>query len=165
MTSEAVDEEMKSRWGKLAYLRASLEVARDFDVRKVTLRLDGEIREVRAVNVAVGNCRYAGGGWLAAPHANPEDGLLDLVVIEDVGLKEVLELLPAGLARSDYLENEGVFWAQAREIFVETEPGNLEFTADGELIGDEPVEFSVIPRALKVIVGEDYSPNPERISR
>src|ERR687893_2373783 len=77
--SDANDEEFKSRWGKLSYLRASLEVAREFDVRETALHLDGEERRVRAVNIAIGNCRYAGGGWLAAPKANPEDGLLDVV--------------------------------------------------------------------------------------
>src|ERR687895_640434 len=136
--SDANDEEFKSRWGKLSYLRASLEVAREFDVRETTLHLDGEEHKVRAVNVAVGNCRYAGGGWLAAPKANPEDGLLDLVIIEDVGLKEVLALAPAALAKSDYLSKEGVFFARAKEIRVETHSGELEFPADGELIGDEP---------------------------
>jgi diacylglycerol kinase (ATP) len=160
-TSALADEELKGRWGKLAYFRASLEKARDFDVREVRVTLDGEERMLRAVNVAVGNCRYAGGGWLAAPRANPEDGLLDLVVIEDIGLKEALALAPAALARSDYLGMEGVFSARATKIRVETEPGGLEFTADGELIGDEPAEFEVIPRTLKVIVGPDYVPEPE----
>jgi len=32
----------------------------------------------------------------------------------------------------------------------------LEFTVDGEVIGDEPAEFAVVPRALKVIVGPGY---------
>ena len=160
-TSALADEELKGRWGKLAYLRASLEKARDFDVREVKVTLDGEERMLRAVNVAVGNCRYAGGGWLAAPRANPEDGLLDIVVIEDIGLKEALALAPAALAKSDYLGNEGVFSARARKIRVETWPGGLEFTADGELIGDEPAEFEVIPHALKVVVGPDYVPEPE----
>jgi diacylglycerol kinase (ATP) len=159
--SEANYEELKSRWGKLSYLRASLEVARDFDVKEVTLYLDGEERKVRAVNVAVGNCRYAGGGWPAAPKANPEDGLLDIVVIEDIGLKELLALAPAALARSNYLDKEGVFFARAREVRVETQPPGLEFTVDGEVIGNEPVEFAVIPRALKVIVGSGYVPEPE----
>jgi diacylglycerol kinase (ATP) len=159
--SEANYEELKSRWGKLSYLRASLEVARDFDVKEVTLYLDGEERKVRAVNVAVGNCRYAGGGWPAAPKANPEDGLLDIVVIEDIGLKELLALAPAALARSNYLDKEGVFFARAREVRVETQPPGLEFTVDGEVIGNEPVEFAVIPRALKVIVGPGYVPEPE----
>jgi diacylglycerol kinase (ATP) len=160
-TSALADEELKGRWGKLAYFRASLEKASDFEVREVKITLDGEERTLRAVNVAVGNCRYAGGGWLAAPKANPEDGLLDLVVIEEIGLKEALALAPAALARSDYLDKEGVFSARARKIRVETRPGGLEFTADGELIGDEPAEFEVIPRALKVIVGPDYVPEPE----
>ncbi len=159
--SEANYEELKSRWGKLSYFRASLEVARDFDVKEVTLYLDGEERKVRAVNVAVGNCRYAGGGWPAAPKANPEDGLLDVVVIQDVGLKEVLALAPAALTRSNYLDKEGVFFARAREVRVETQPPGLEFTVDGEVIGNEPAEFAVVPRALKVIVGPRYVPEPE----
>jgi diacylglycerol kinase (ATP) len=159
-TSSLAGEELKGRWGKLAYFRASLEKARDFDVREVRVSLDGEERALRAVNVAVGNCRYAGGGWLAAPRANPEDGLLDLVAIEAVGLKEVLALAPAALAKADYLGTEGVFFARAKKIRVETQPGGLDFTADGELIGDEPVEFEVIPHALKVTVGPDYVPEP-----
>lgn len=154
-------EDLKSRWGKLSYLRASLEVAENFDVKEIALRLDGEERRVRAINMAVGNCRYAGGGWPAAPKANPEDGLLDIVIIEDVGLKEFLALAPAALARSNYLDKEGVFFRRAREVRVETQPPGLEFTVDGEVIGNEPVEFVVIPRALKVIVGPGYVPEPE----
>src|SRR5215203_6892274 len=159
-TSGLADEELKGRWGKLAFLRASLETTQKFDVREVRVTLDDEERTMRAVNVAVGNCRYAGGGWLAAPRANPEDGLLDLVIIEDIGLKEALALAPAALARSDYLGAEGVFSARAKKIRVETQPGGLAFTADGELIGDEPVEFEVIPHALKVVVGPDYVQEP-----
>ncbi len=157
-TTERADGEMKERWGKLAYLRASLEVGREFEVREATLTLDGEERKINAVNVAVGNGRYAGGGWLAAPRANPEDGLLDLVIIEDIGLGDFLSMTPAALASSDYLDKNGVFYKRAKEIRIDTEPPGLQFTADGEVIGGEPVEFAVIPQALKVIVGPDYTP-------
>jgi len=157
--SSVNDEELKKRWGKLSYLRASLEVAKDFDVRELTLYLDGERREVEAVNVAVGNCRYTGGGWPATPKANPEDGLLDVVIIETLGAGELLGLAPAALAEFDYLDKDGIFFARAKDVYVETQPG-LEFTADGEVIGDEPAEFSVLPRALKVLVGPDYVPEP-----
>ncbi len=158
--SGAADAQMKSRWGKLAYLRASLEVAREYEAKEVTLTLDGAQRKLRAVNLAIGNCRYAGSGWLAAPRANPEDGLLDLVVIEDVGVQEVLKLSPTVLAASDYLDKEGVYFARAREIRVESSPGSLEFTVDGEVIGNEPAVFAVIPKALKVVVGPGYIPEP-----
>jgi diacylglycerol kinase family enzyme len=34
------------------------------------------------------------------------------------------------------------------------------FTVDGEVSGDEPAEFVVVPQALKVIVGPGYDPEP-----
>ncbi len=158
--SDANDEELKKRWGKLSYLRASLEVARNFDVRELTLYLDGEARRVKAVNIAVGNCRYTGGGWPATPKANPEDGLLDVVVIETLGVDDLLDLAPAALAQEGYLDRDGVFFSRAKEIRVETQPPGLEFTVDGEVIGNEPARFSVLPRILKVIVGPEYVPEP-----
>ena len=162
--SEAADDEMlKGRWGKLSYLRASLEVARSLETYDVRLTIDGTQHRVRAANLVVGNCRYAGGGWPAAPRANPEDGLLDLVVIEDAGLSEMLTLAPRALARANYQGSEGVFFARGKDLRIETcPPGGLEFNADGELIGCGPAEFAVIPRALKVVVGPGYTPEPER---
>ena len=158
--SDANDEELKKRWGKLSYLRASLEVASNFDVRELTLYLDGEGHQVEAVNIAVGNCRYTGGGWPATPKANPEDGLLDVVVIETLGVADLLDLAPAVLEESGYLDRDGVLFVRAKEILVDTQPPGLEFTADGEVIGNEPAQFSVLPQALKVIVGPDYVPEP-----
>src|ERR687894_1354865 len=158
--SRANEGELKERWGKLSYLRASLEVARDFDVRDLTLYLDGEERRVKAVNIAVGNCRYTGGGWPATPKANPPDGLPDVVVIQTLGGADLLNLTPAVLAESDYLDSDGVLFVRAKEIRVDTQPPGLEFTVDGEVIGNEPAQFSVLPRALKVIVGPEYVPEP-----
>jgi diacylglycerol kinase (ATP) len=158
--SNVNDEELKKRWGKLSYLRASLEVARNFDVRELTLYIDGEERQVNAVNIAVGNCRYTGGGWPATPKANPEDGLLDVVVIEALGVADLLELAPAALSESDYLDSDGVLFVRAKEIRVETQPPGLEFTADGEIIGNEPARFSILPQALNVLVGPEYVPEP-----
>jgi len=158
--SDANDEELKRRWGKLSYLRASLEVARNFDVRELTLYIDGEERQVEAVNIAVGNCRYTGGGWPATPKANPEDGLLDVVIIENLGVTDLLDLTPAVLGESDYLDSDGVLFVRAKEIRVDTQPPGLEFTVDGEVIGNEPAQFFVLPRALKVIVGPEYIPEP-----
>ena len=82
------------------------------------------------------------------------------MVIEDVGVLEVLKLAPTVLAASDYLDKEGVFFARAKEIRVEASPGSLEFTVDGEVIGNEPAVFAVIPQALRVVVGPGYVPEP-----
>jgi diacylglycerol kinase (ATP) len=83
-----------------------------------------------------------------------------VVVIETLGAGELLGLAPAALAKFDYLDKDGVFFARAKEVKVQTRPAGLEFTVDGEVIGDEPAEFSVVPRALKVVVGPEYVPEP-----
>ena len=152
------DEELRRRWGRLAYLRASLEAVQDHEARRVRLDLDGTGHDLRAVNVVVGNCRYAGAGWPAAPKANPEDGLLDVVAIEDVGVTGMLSLTPRSLADDDYTKREGVFVARAAKVRIEAEP-DLSFTADGEIIGESPTEFTVLPKTLKVIVGPGYKPD------
>lgn len=153
------DEELRRRWGRLAYLRASLEAVKDHGVRRVRLVLDDAAHDLRAVNVVVGNCRYAGAGWPAAPKADPEDGLLDVVVIEDVGVTGMLSLASWSMAEDDYTKREGVFSARAARVRIEAEP-ELDFTADGEVIGKSPTEFVVLPKSLKVIVGPDYKPDP-----
>ena len=159
ISQAADDPKLKRRWGKLSYLRASLEAAGDGVARDVRLTLDGKPRDLRAVNISVGNCRYTGGGWPAAPRANPEDGLLDVVVVGEVTASELLSLTPKALASADYLDDEGVFFARASSLSVEADPG-IGFTADGEVIGEEPVEFTVVPKAVKVVVGPEYSARP-----
>ncbi len=43
---------------------------------------------------------------------------------------------------------------------MEANPRSLEFTIDGEVIGNQPAVFAVIPQALRVVVGPEYVPEP-----
>ena len=72
----------------------------------------------------------------------------------------MFDLAPAVLAELTYLDKEGVLFVRSKEIRIETLPPGLEFTADGEVIGNEPAQFSVLPQTLKVIVGPEYVPEP-----
>lgn len=158
VSDAADDPNMKARWGSLTYLRASLGAARRLRAHELEVSLDGRRHRLRGVSVVVGNCRYAGGGRLAAPKANPEDGLLDVMVVEYAGLGQVLALAPTALTRSDYLERDGIFFARAENIRVSAHPQSFRFNTDGEVLGTGPAEFSVVPRALKTIVGPGYAP-------
>lgn len=157
--SEVADDvDLKGRWGSLTYLRASLGAARRLQAHGLEISLDGRRHRLRGVSVVVGNCRYAGGGRLVAPKADPEDGLLDVVVVQYAGLGKVLALAPTALTRPDYLERDGIFFARAGKIRVSAHPQSLRFNTDGEVLGTGPAEFSVVPRALKTIVGPGYAP-------
>ena len=49
---------------------------------------------------------------------------------------------------------------RARSVRIESHPG-MWFNIDGELITKEPVSFSVVPLALRVVVGPEYQASVE----
>jgi diacylglycerol kinase (ATP) len=154
---EVLTDELKAAWGPLAYLRGAAAVLPDLTDYRTTLRFDdGPPEPVEALNVIVANGRYAAHGWPVAPRADPEDGLLDVVVVRYAPLLDLAGVAARMLA-GDYLNGEGVLHRWARRVRVESQPG-MWFSLDGELFGNEPITFTVVPHALRVLVGPDYRP-------
>ena len=65
---------------------------------------------------------------------------------------------PAGRASAeelpDDLDDERVVFRKARKLRVDSRP-KMWFNADGEIVGNEPSTFEILPKALRVIVGPD----------
>jgi diacylglycerol kinase (ATP) len=158
--NEALTDELKSRWGPLAYLRGAVKVLPDLTKYSTTIRYDGSAPQpVHAMNVIVANGRTAGGGTIVAAQADPTDGLLDIVIVRT---GTVLELtgVAARLLAGDYTTSDLVTHRRAKRVQIESTPG-MWFNIDGELITNEPVTFSVVPGALNVVVGKDFKATPE----
>ena len=102
---EALTDEIKATWGPLAYLRGAVALLPDLTDYRTTLRLDdGPDEHVEAVNVIVANGRYAAHGWKVASCADPEDGLLDVIVVHYGPLFD-LTAVAAQLLAGDYLDS------------------------------------------------------------
>ena len=152
---EAMTDEVKAAWGPLAYLRGAAAALPDLTDYRTTLRLDdGPPESVEALNVIVANGRFAAHGWNVASSADVEDGLLDVIVVKYAPLLD-LTAVAAQLLTGDYLDSAGVTHRQAARVRIESKPP-LWFSIDGELTGEEPVTFTVVPRVLPVVVGPDY---------
>ena len=154
---EIMTSELKATWGPLAYLvgaARALPSLADFDTR--ISWDDGPDERVAAYNVVVANARTAGGGKPVAPRANPEDGLLDVVVVRaDADLVR----LAARVLSGDYLDDPDIVYNQVSRLRVASRPG-MWFNVDGELRTNAPIAFEAVPGALRVCVGADYTPDP-----
>ncbi|MEP0547776.1 MAG: diacylglycerol kinase family protein [Rhodothermales bacterium] len=156
----AMTDELKATWGPLSYLIGTVKALPDLSEYETLVAWDGtDLEEVDAFNVVVANGRTAGGGRPAAPRANPEDGLLDVVIVKECTAVELAGLAARALA-GDYLDSEHVVYRRARRLRVESTPG-MWFNLDGEMHTNEPITFEVVPGALRVAVGPSYSPEPE----
>ncbi len=153
---EAMTDELKATWGPFAYLVGTAKALPNMNEYETLVTWeDGEPERVEALNVIVANGRTAGGGRPAAPRANPEDGLLDVVIVKECSAAALAGLAARALA-GDYLDSEHILFRRARRLRVASRPG-MWFNVDGELHTNDPVTFEVLPGALRVAVGEDYT--------
>lgn len=146
--TDALSDDAKSRWGRLAYVFAAARVfarARRVDAK---VQWNGRTIRTRTVQVVVGNGRYYGSALQVANDAAIDDHMLDLYSIEVQRWWQLLALGPA-LKRGTHGEHNAVHALRAREFTITTShPCRID--ADGELVGETPATFRVRPRALTV---------------
>ncbi len=106
------------------------------------------------LSIAIGVCKYNGGGFQPLPEAVTDDGMLDLSLIRPVHFWHLL-------FRLHYLFNGGIYRirhvlkARGRRIRIESSP-EVSVEVDGEILGETPLEFSVVPKAIRVVVGAGF---------
>ncbi|MDQ6624524.1 MAG: diacylglycerol kinase family lipid kinase [Verrucomicrobiota bacterium] len=155
--SGAVDEkltpEIKKNWGPLAYLRCAAEALPELRAYCTEIVLDDTTAlEFDLYNVIVANGRYVAGGTAVAPEASIDDGLLDIVLVPENSAGDIA-LVAAQIALGTHLGSEGIVFRRAAKISVRSTPG-MWFNVDGELVGNAPAVFEVLPRALRFLVPE-----------
>lgn len=150
-----VTTEMKHAWGSLAYLRGAVGPIAERSTYRLTLRLDEHPAfTIDALNIVIANGRTAAGGLPVAPRANPEGGLLDIVIVPAASIAE-LSIISARLLEGDYLDDDLVQHYQGARLEIVSEPP-IPLSIDGELISGSRFCFSIIPKALRVYTGRDY---------
>jgi diacylglycerol kinase (ATP) len=151
LVNEKLTAEMKKTWGPLAYLRGAAAALSDLRAYRTTLAFDNtESLMLELYNVVVANGRYVAGGTLIAPGASIDDGMLDIVLIQKRSVPE-LALLAAQVAVGAHLSSDAVVFRRAAKLTVNSKPG-MWFNVDGELVGNEPARFEILPRALRFVV-------------
>ena len=99
---------------------------------------------------AVGNNRYAGGGFDVAPRASLTDGLLDLSVIAyDAGFSATAAIRELGDPFNP--DNRYVIYRQMKEFTLESN-GDLFCNLDGEPVRERELRFTVLPEQLRLAV-------------
>lgn len=133
-----------------AGISAGLAALARFRPLSVAIESDGVAEVTRLGQLFVANLPLYGFGLRVAPDADPADGLLDLVAIEAAGRPSLLAIL-ARLRRGTHLGRPGVRSWRAKQIRVGT-GGRSPVIADSTNLGLGPVELTVEPAALNVVV-------------
>ena len=128
---------------------AQLAVGR---TNRFRLVLDGHAQEVTGWLIAVANGPSYGGGMHVAPRASLADGLLDVIVIADIGKLEFLRTFPK-VFTGRHIEHPAVAVHRAAKVELDADRP-LHVYADGEPAGTLPATFGVRPAALTVLAAD-----------
>jgi YegS/Rv2252/BmrU family lipid kinase len=154
--SEEVKPEAKKRLGALAFVIASIVVAKEFAGTRVQVTIDGCEVKRRAILIVASNAQLYAGIVRLAVQARLDDGLLDVLIFKGQGFSATLRHLFSVLTNR-HLRDPQVEYYQARRVKISsTKP--LSVHADDEPFTTTPVEISVVPRALRVVVPQSLPP-------
>ena len=192
---------IRQRFGRMTYPLSALEVLRNHEALDVELHFSGLVRPIphrtlqqqsltsstsmsevdrellplrcRALQVTVINAPLFGGQWqLTVPGASINDGLLDIVVIEDIELGKLSAKIAQffnlpGTETAQPLAKEedrfvhtlaeltgipGIHHVQARSVQIKTNADPRDVTLDGEVRGQTPMFVCLAPQRLRVVV-------------
>ena len=134
----------------LTYLRVAISGLLSYRAPRFRIDADGTTFDDRLLLVFAANAQYCGNRMHVAPVARMDDGLLDVVMVRELGLLAVLPKL-VKLYRGTILGDPAVRHLRAARVRVEADPPAL-IQADGQMAGRTPVEFSLLRQALSVVV-------------
>jgi len=136
--------------GTIPYLAGLVRTLFSYKNTSVVLNIESEVETGRVLSVVVANGSYFGGGMHMAPQAELSDSLLDVVIVGDMGKFELLKALPT-VYKGTHINHPKVMMKKAAHITIES-PEPMLVHADGELLGESPASFWLMPSALSIVV-------------
>lgn len=151
LVDRTVERAPKQLGGRPVFLGAVIWATLRYRAPRCRVVVDGvEAGTWDVANVFACNGRSGGAGMQWAPEASLDDGLLDILVLEQAPLLRSTALLPA-IYRGTLREQRGVHRWRAREVEVTPVEGVAWLDLDGEAPGRAPLRASVVPGALTVL--------------
>jgi YegS/Rv2252/BmrU family lipid kinase len=136
--------------GTVPYLLGMGRKLLDYDNKTVHLKVDGRDETRKVLSVVVANGAYFGGGMRVAPQADLTDNLLDVLTVGDIGKLELVKAFPS-IYKGTHVNHPKVRMERASRVRIES-PERLLVHADGEVVGEGPADFWLLPKALRVAV-------------
>ncbi|MBI4510679.1 MAG: diacylglycerol kinase family lipid kinase [Deltaproteobacteria bacterium] len=156
LVDRIVNSSTKALGGTVSFFLATARAALKYKNQRVRMIFDEneqDYLDMAISDVAVANGRYFGGGMHIAPRAELDDGQFDVVVLGDL---TTLDFLTHGhrIYRGTHLGHPKVKFVRAKRVdAVAVDPNDeVLLDVDGEAPGALPATFTLLARALRIVV-------------
>jgi YegS/Rv2252/BmrU family lipid kinase len=144
--------ERKQRFGRVAYVTTAVACLIGFEPRRFTVKVDDRTSHRRASQVLLANCGTLGQPpfrW--GPNISPGDGRIDVCIAR---ARTFVDYMQLGwlVVRGRQGDSPNIHYLTAEHSVSIQTRSPLPVQADGEIIGQTPVDVDVVQGALKVVV-------------
>jgi YegS/Rv2252/BmrU family lipid kinase len=136
--------------GSMVYLYAALRALVSWKPATFTLTVDGERHVVTGFSAAIGNSKAYGGGMYLFPHAELDDGRLEVLATSGTSKWRCLRGMSKVFKGTHLDLPEAHLWSGA-EVTVDSDRP-FDVYADGDPVARTPVTVTVRPRCLRMVV-------------
>jgi len=147
----------KGKKGMSLYLQALGSSFLKYKINKTRIVIDEQEINEFIFSASIGIGKYNGGGMMQAPAAVPDNGLFQVTIIRKIGFWGILKNLK-GLYSGEFIKDRRVSTYIASNVSISS-VGNIAGEADGETLGNNKFEITLISQKLTVIF------NPEKYLR
>ena len=138
--------------GSIAFLISGLYGLFSYKKKKYEIKINNISLNKKCLMILVGLCKYSGGGLRVTKNPNPKDGLLDITLVKNFSFFELLFNIPK-LYNGKIVNHKKVSTFKTKKIIVKNISNNNSFIeADGEIIGINNFNISIIPQAIQFII-------------
>jgi diacylglycerol kinase (ATP) len=148
--ADRVNRSSKRGGGTIPYLTNLVVTLFTYRNMRVRWTLDGQAHDEVLNSVIVANASFFGGGMHISPNSKMDDGQFHVITLGDWGKVEFLVAVPR-VYSGTHLTHPRVKEYIGRQVTVEAD-GRMFLQAEGDLFGEAPATFGLLPHTLQVLV-------------
>jgi len=149
------------RWmkGSMKYTLLMIRALLSHKPYPCTVILDGDEFEFDINILAAGFGQSFGSGMLILPEARFTDDEMSIAVINNASRLTILRVFPKVFSGSHITYDKYVTMLRGKHLKIiphQAEDRNMLSQAEGELVGTAPITFEAVPKALKVMIPNEW---------
>lgn len=148
--NEKTPSKLKRSLGVLAFIITGIRTLKYMNPFRLVIEADGKTVHSKSWQISVCNGRHYGAGMVIHEDASHEDKRLHLLSTEVDRWWKAITLFPAFMM-GKYEKHHEVTLLEAKEITLKTRR-TFKIDVDGDIKTETPAKFSVVPKALRMLV-------------
>lgn len=144
-----ISQQTKKILGRFAFGFEAVKTLFNYQANELQMIIDNKVINEKIIGVVIANGAYTGGGMRLTPYAKINDGLLDVLIIKDMTVKNRLYSF-SKIYSAKHLNIEAFQLLKTKRITFSYQNG-LQLEADGEVLNDKCAFVEILPSAINVI--------------